>query len=173
MPAFPPRPAAADEDHKLLKSPANERETKSSGTVAFHCDGTAMPGRYHPDPPSLSHGRTMGRWTHVSLSHYGDSDSKKYHHSGKKSTHCIRKYRKKAKKRKPTRKNIGFRCKTRFGERSYFVLTGWTSFTTSRTGYSESESGTLYMVPVRIAGASDNAMSAGWATAMASPSFLP
>lgn len=35
-----------------------------------------MPGRYHPDPPSLSHGRTMGRWTYEYLSHYGDSSYK-------------------------------------------------------------------------------------------------
>lgn len=122
-----------------------------------------MPGRYHPDPLSLSHGRTMGRRICEWLSHSGDSDSKRYHQFRKKSTHCIRKIIKKAEKMEAGEDGfVGFQG-NRLDQmiRNYFVLTGWASFTTSRTGYSESESGTLYMVPVRIAGTSVRAMSAG------------
>ena len=120
-----------------------------------------MPGRYHPDPLSLSHGLTMGRWTYESLSHYGDSDSKRYHHFEKNQPF----YKKKSEKRKPAKMDSpASNAKRDSGIRSYFVLTGLDSFTTSRTGYSESESGTLYMAPVRIAGASSRTMSAGWAT---------
>lgn len=83
-------------------------------------------------------------------------------------------YAKKRKKRKPA--NACPPASEQIETReilSYFVLTGLASFTTRRTGYWESESGTLYIVPVRIVGESAIAVSAGRATEIASPSFLP
>ena len=83
-------------------------------------------------------------------------------------------YAKKRKKRKPANScppASGIKRDNRI--RSYFVLTGLASFTTRRTGYWASESGMLYIVPVRIDGESAIAVSAGSATEIASPSFLP
>ena len=54
----------------------------------------------------------MDRRTYESLSLYGDSDSKRYHHFEKKSTLCIRKIIKKAEKKKAGGfVSVGFREK--------------------------------------------------------------
>jgi len=128
-----------------------------------------MPGRYHPDPLSLSHGRTMGRWTYEYLSHYGDSDSKRYHHIEKKSNVFPRKTRK---KKAGEDEFVGFREK-RIGTIPSYFLRAFASFTTSRTGYFASVSGTVYIVPVSVSGESVSSKPSGRATAIASPSFLP
>lgn len=112
----------------------------------------------------------MGRRTCESLFHTGDSNSKSYHHLFKKSNDL---WEKTKKKKAGEDEFVGFRKKRIEWISSYFVLTGFASFTTSRTGYFASVSGTVNIVPVRITGESVIAKSAGTATAMASPSFLP
>ena len=112
----------------------------------------------------------MGRRTCEYLSNYGDSDSKRYHHKGKKST----RFREKERKKKAGEDEFaGFREKRIGTIPSYFVLGAFASFTTSRTGYFASVSGTVYIVPVRVSGESVSSKPSGSATAMASPSFLP
>ena len=78
--------------------------------------------------------------------------------------------KKKEKKKAGEDEFTGFREK-RIGTIPSYFLTGFASFTTSRTGYLASHSGTLYMQPVRVSGESVSSKSAGTATAMASPSF--
>ena len=112
----------------------------------------------------------MGRRTRESLFHTGDTNSKSYHHLFKKSNDL---WEKTKKKKAGEDEFVGFWEKRIEWISSYFVLTGFASFTTSRTGYFASVSGTVNIVPVRITGESVIAKSAGTATAMASPSFLP
>ena len=98
-------------------------------------------------------------------------DSKNYHRIEKSQPS----YEKKRKKKKAGDFGfVGFLSKKQIKKIPYyFVLGGFASFTTSRTGYFASVSGTLYIVPVRIVAESVMAKSFGRATAMASPSFLP
>ena len=80
--------------------------------------------------------------------------------------------KKKEKKKAGEDEFVGFREK-RIGWIPSYFLTGFASFTTSRTGYFASVSGTVYIVPVRVSGESVSSKPSGTATAMASPSFLP
>ena len=95
---------------------------------------------------------------------------KRYHHIGKKST-CFRE--KERKKKAGEGEFASFREKRIGTIPFYFVLGAFASFTTSRTGYFASVSGTVYIVPVSVSGESVSSKSSGSATAIASPSPLP